>query len=88
MTIGLIFDGPGVTQEQYDQVFNQVMSNREKPPGMLSHHGGPSDSGWCVVETWESPEDIKRFFDEKLGQALGAAGINGQPRTFEITNSV
>jgi hypothetical protein len=88
MAIGVIFDGVGMTQEQYYQVFNQVTNNgAEAAPGMLSHHAGPTDGGFCVIETWESQEALQTFFEDKLGEALAAANIQTQPRMFEIINS-
>lgn len=89
MAVGLIFDGVGTTQEQYYQVFNQVTdSGKQRAPGMLTHHAGPTEGGFCVIETWESPEALQQFFEEKLGEALAAANIQVQPRIFEIINSL
>ena len=84
MAIGLLFVGEGVTQAQYEQVLNEVNPNRELAPGAISHMAGPSEKGWCVMEVWESQEDLQRFFDDKLGKALQAANINVQPVFFEI----
>lgn len=88
MAVGIMFDGVGVTQEQYDQVFKQVSPHRELPAGMLSHHAGPTEGGFCVIETWESQEDLQRFFAEFGGEALAAAGIQVQPKIFAIVNSL
>lgn len=89
MTIGLVFDGIGVRQDQYYQVFNQVTNNGTEPaPGMLTHHAGPTEDGFCVIETWESREALQQFFTEHLGAALAAAGIQVQPKMFEIINSL
>jgi quinol monooxygenase YgiN len=89
MAIGLLFDGSGVTQAQYEQVLNDVTANGTRQvPGMLTHHAGPTDGGFCVVETWESQEALQDFFEQHLGQALAAAGIQVQPKFFEIVNSV
>jgi quinol monooxygenase YgiN len=88
MAIAAVFEGAGVSQDQYYQVFNEVITNRERPPGLLSHHAGPIEDGFCVIETWESPEALQRFFDDKLGEALQRANIQAQPKTFEIINSL
>jgi heme-degrading monooxygenase HmoA len=89
MAIGLLFDGPGVTQDQYFQVFNEVTDHgTKKVPGLLSHHAGPTDGGFCVIETWESQEALQHFFEHQGGQALAAAGIQVQPKVFAIVNSV
>ena len=47
-----------------------------------------TSGGCCVIETWESPEALQDFYEHKLRAALEAAGIQGQPRIFEIVNSV
>jgi quinol monooxygenase YgiN len=85
MAVGVIFEGTGTTQAQYDQVRNQVAPGDQAPPGMLYHAGGMSESGICVIEVWESQEVLDRFFQEHLGAALQAAGINVQPRVFQVT---
>jgi quinol monooxygenase YgiN len=87
MAICLIFDNPGVTQAQYDQVRNEVAPGNKPPPGMLYHVAGPIENGdWRVIEVWESQEAVDRFFKEKLGQALQKANISGQPQTFQVHN--
>ena len=55
---------------------------------MLSHHAGPTDGGFCLIETLESQEALERFFTDQGGQALAAAGIQVQPKIFAIVNSV
>src|SRR6185436_11891229 len=55
MAICVIFEAPGMTQAQYDQVPNEVAGDRP-PEGSLSHVAGPTENGWYVVETWESQE--------------------------------
>jgi hypothetical protein len=88
MAIGVIFEGDGMTQEQYYQVFNQVTDHgKQRAPGLLSHHAGPTEGGFCVIETWESQEALQQVFADKLGAALAAANIQIQPKIFEIINS-
>jgi quinol monooxygenase YgiN len=88
MAIGLLFDGVGVSQAQYEQVFNEVFANgTRRAPGLLTHHAGPTEDGFCVIETWESPEALERFFQDKLGRALAAANVRVQPKIFPISNT-
>jgi len=83
MAICLIVDGEGVTEAQYDQVHTEVAGDTP-PQGALYHVAGPTETGWCVVEVWESQEAFQRFFDEKLQSALQKAGISSQPRIFPV----
>jgi len=86
MAVCMIFDAPGVTQAQYEQVRDVVAPGNKLPPGMLYHAAGPTADGWCVVEVWESQEVLDRFFQEKLGAALQQAKINIQPQFFQVHN--
>jgi hypothetical protein len=45
MAVGIIFDGVGVSQDQYEQVFNEVVPNREPAPGLLTHHAVSTNGG-------------------------------------------
>jgi len=88
MAIGMLFDGVGVSQEQYDEVFNEVFPDRQRPPGLLTHHAGPMADGVCVIETWESQEALQQFFEARLGRALATANVQVQPKMFEIVSSL
>ncbi len=61
MAIAMIFDVPGLSQEQYDQVRREVSPDNKRPAGMLYHVGGPTEDGWRVIEVWESQEAVDRF---------------------------
>lgn len=88
MAVGVIFQGDGVSQAQYQQVLDQVSPGNQPPPGMSYHAAGPTEGGFCVIEVWDSQEAVQRFFEETLGQALQAANINVQPTTFPIINTM
>jgi hypothetical protein len=89
MAVCLIFDVPGATQAQYEQVMSEASPGNRPPPGLISHVGGPTDNGWCVVEVWESQEAADRFFSDTLQEPLQKANVNaGQPRVFEVFNAM
>jgi hypothetical protein len=77
MAIGLIFEVPGVTQEQYDAASQQVDA------------GGPMEGGWRVIEVWESQDEADRFFRERLQHVLGRVGIPlVEPKVFPVHSLV
>jgi len=84
MAIAMVFDAKGVTEAQYEQVRAEVGMSTTRPKGMLYHAAGPSEGGWNVFEVWESQEDARSFFEEKLGKALEHAHIDVKPRVFEV----
>ena len=88
MAVGLIFDVPGGTRTQYEQIRDEVAPGNHRPPGMLYHVAGATAQGWCVAQIWESEAALTRFFEGKVRPALQRAGIDGQPRVFEIFNTM
>jgi quinol monooxygenase YgiN len=88
MAIGVIFDGSGMSQQQYEQVNQQASPGTRPPPGLLYHAAGPSEGGFSVIEVWESQEALQEFFAQTLGQALQQASITTQPRFFRVTNTM
>lgn len=89
MAIGAIFEGD-FTQAQYEQVKNEVAPGNKVAAGdgLLYHAAGPAQAGFCVIEVWESKEALDRFFQTKLGASLERAGINVQPRFFDVVNTM
>jgi hypothetical protein len=68
-----IYDVPGATIDQYDQVDQQV--GPEKPEGAHVHIAGKTDDGFRVIEVWDSTGHIDRFMESGLGQAMQQAQI-------------
>ena len=87
MAIAMIFDIPGMTQAQYDRVRTEVIPDNQPAAGMLYHVAGSTETGWLVVEVWESQEAVDRFF-QKLGPALQKANINVHPRVVQVHNTI
>ena len=80
-----IYDVPGATLDQYDQVNEQLGS--EKPDGVHVHIAGATDGGIRVIEVWDSVDAIDRYMESGLGEALGEAGIPEPTITdFEVHN--
>jgi hypothetical protein len=86
MAVGFIFEG-NISPEQYERMRDQVMGGNQLQPGQLYHVAGPSESGFCVVEIWESPEAAARFY-QQLAPALQQANIAVQQRSFEVINTL
>ncbi len=87
MAVGLLFEMPDVTQEQYDAVMRELGGSLG--PSSILHVAGPMEGGgWRVFDVWESREAFDRFFREKLQRALQNAGVSmrGEPKVFRIHN--
>jgi hypothetical protein len=78
MPIVAMVDNPHVSQEIYDKVREEL--GLDRPAGGIFHAAGPSPTGgWRVIELWESEDEARQFFQERLRPALQAAGATGPP---------
>jgi hypothetical protein len=77
-------------QALYDEIFERVIPDRSNPPtGLVAHFGAPAESGWQVVEIWESQDAWDRFRKDTLipaAQDMGAPPFD--TATVEIHNSL
>lgn len=94
----LVFDFPGVTSGQYDQLCRNLNSGQPLVAladfhragyKIVSHVAGPTpDGGWRVVDVWESEEALERF-RQRLMPLLEQVGIPAvAPQVFPVHNSV
>jgi len=88
MPIVAIFEGPGFTQQNYEESVrrltgkNKMTSPSEWPvEGLLVHVAGQGPNGFRVVDVWAS-EDAFRRFGEKLIPVLREVGIEGEPEVY------
>jgi hypothetical protein len=88
MAIGLIFEVPTVTEELYEKIKEQLHPGNAPAEGQLYHAAGKGANGWTVIEVWESQEAARKFFDEKLGERLREAGVQAQPKFFQVHNVI
>jgi hypothetical protein len=80
MAIAMMMDNPAGSQEVYDKVIENL-ALEGKPAGGVLHVAGPSpNGGWRVIEVWESKEAADKFYGERLGPALRAAGVSDPPK--------
>lgn len=88
MAVGVLLIVPGGTQEMYDKSMQNLgltATSGDWPQGVISHMAGPSGKDWVVVDVWESKEAFNKFFEERLGAAIKAAGTPPvQPLFFDV----
>lgn len=52
----------GHTAQDYDDTIRNLAQFMTTAPGFILHSAHRIDTGWCVVEIWESQEASDRFF--------------------------
>ena len=90
MAVVLVHQGPTVTQETYEEVVRKLTdgkSRMESPSdwpvaGLLVHAAGQGETGFRVVDVWESEESCNQF-GEILAPLLQEVGIDEQPELYQ-----
>jgi hypothetical protein len=78
MAVAMIVDNPHGSREVYDRI--RELIGLEGAAGGICHLAGPSpQGGWRVVEVWESEQDAKRFYEERVRPAAEAVGAAAPP---------
>ncbi len=86
-TIGILFEIPGGTQQQYDAVMAKLDLKNNPAQGAILHVAGPMDGGWLVVDVWESQGHFDQFFKSRLEKELKAVKFPPiQPKFFPVHN--
>jgi hypothetical protein len=86
MALVAVFQG---TREQYEQVISSFTGGKTRPDspndwpveGLLAHVAGEAQSGFRVVDVWDSEESFKQF-GEILGPIFEKFGIVDVPEVY------
>jgi hypothetical protein len=83
MTIVAVQDIEGGNREVYDKIVEQVNVEQDPPKGLIVHTAGPTESGYRIVDVWESAEAMQRFTEERLmpGVAASVGQLPSEPQT-------
>jgi hypothetical protein len=89
MAVVAVFQGPTLTQERYDESVRRLTGGKDRfessadwpVEGLLAHIAGEGESGFRVVDVWESEEAFGRF-GETLVPILQEMGVEGQPEVY------
>lgn len=89
MPVVLVHQGPSLTQERYEEAVSKMSggkSRMESPAdwpvdGLLFHAAGQSESGFRVVDVWES-EDAVQQLAATLTPIMSEVGITDLPEIY------
>lgn len=86
MAIAAVFEFPDETIEKYDQALEKSPELRTQ--SARSHHiCFTTDTGWTVVDVWDSEEAFAKF-GELLGPVLQGLQLNVQPKVYPVHNTM
>jgi len=89
MAVAMYMQFPNGTREQYEGVVKALNLKTKTPAGLLHHVAGPLESGWCVMDVWESQAHFDGFFKEGLQKALQDVKLSPpQVKTINVYNTM
>jgi uncharacterized protein (TIGR03086 family) len=83
MAITAVWDFPGRTPEQYEEVFRLGGAPIHAQPRRLSHVCYRTPTGIRVVDVWQDEESFAAF-GAVLGPAVTTAGLDAAPEIFPV----
>jgi len=89
MPVVLVHQGPTLTKERYEEAVKRLSGGKRQMrspadwpvDGLLIHVAGQSDSGFRVVDMWESEEAAQRF-GAIAGPVLQELGVTDLPEVY------
>ena len=89
MAIVAVFQSPSLTQERYEESVRKLTGGRDRMEspgdwpveGLLAHIAGQGETGFRVVDVWESEDAFGRF-GETLMPILQEIGVEGEPEIY------
>jgi hypothetical protein len=88
MSVVVVAEIDGGTQELYESVQPNVMPDNKLPDGCQAHIAGPTDGGWRVITVWDSEDSFNQFRNDKLIPALQEAGEEQRVAPNIVANEV
>jgi hypothetical protein len=74
MAIVIVHEGADWNQDLYDKTMERVIPDPNNlPDGLLAHVASQEESGWRVIDIWESEGQWEAFRDGTLAPAVQEA---------------
>ncbi len=82
------FDDAGLTQETYEKVLNELKAAGklydERRPSHVAFQKGPN---WCVIDVWNSEEELNDFAQNTLFPIFQKLNVTPQPpQVYRVHN--
>ena len=84
-----LFNVPGMTAKQYDQVMKDLeTSGHGNPKGRLHHVAAEIPNGWSVIDVWQSGESMNEFAGILIPILIKNGVTPPQPTILPVHNIV
>jgi hypothetical protein len=65
----------GLTHREFRAILDEMGVEAHPEPGIYQHISHPTDTGFRIIETWESQEGFEEFAERRLKPAINKLGI-------------
>lgn len=70
MAVMMVSEVKGQSPQGYDGLLAALDNALRQSPGFIMHISHPCETGWRIVEVWESREDAAQFFAAHVAPKL------------------
>jgi hypothetical protein len=70
MSVMMVSEVGGQTLQGYDGMLALVGDALKQAPGFVMHMSHPVETGWRIVEVWNSEQDAARFYAAHIAPKL------------------
>ena len=89
MAVILIHDTPGVDAAMAEGLkASGVLEELAKAPGFVSHISGPTQTGYRVIEVWDSQASHQQWYDTHVAPNVPPGIEPATPQYLELTLQV
>jgi len=65
----------GLTRKEFRAILNEMGVEARPEPGIYQHISHPTETGFRIIETWESQAGFEEFAERRLKPAVAKLGI-------------
>lgn len=87
MPVLMIGEAEGLTQEIYARMIEGLGPALQAAPGFVMHSAHATETGFRVVEVWNSKAESDRFFATHVAPNL-VPGVRPKRRTVELVSLI
>lgn len=80
MAVVLTFEWEGFAPEYYDELGQKVGWEDDPPEGNQFHVAWFEDDAIHVIDVWDSEQEFRRFFNDRLKPVLKEMKVAGEPK--------
>lgn len=74
-TVVMTMNVTGLTRKEFRAILNEMGVEARPEPGIYQHISHPTETGFRIIEVWESQDEFEEFAERRLQPAVRKLGI-------------